>query len=181
MIMYCSKNAQQRARESMRNQRLRNRTDELLQMVEDEANDDSSMDISNATSQDATDPNDVPDVTTGERSTGSPVDDSPNDPLSNAAHHEDEDEVVESDSSDEDVDEFLFNYDLNNQTKLFTSSLLSIVDACLVILKLAGRLNLDKSGMKHLLDCIRSICPINAKLPRTINALMKIIGEWIRS
>ena len=94
---------------------------------------------------------------------------------------EDEDEVFESDSSDEDVDDFLFNYDLNNQTKLFPSCPLSIADACLAILKLARHLNLDKSGMKHLLDCIRSICPIDMKLPRTINALMKIIGEWIGS
>ena len=181
--MYCSKNVQQRAREARRKQRLQYCTDELLQIAEDEATDDSSMDISNVTSQDASDPNDVPDVTTGGRSTGSPVDDSPNDRLSNASHHEDryEDEVVESDSSDEYFDGFLFDYDFNNQTKLFPSSPWSIVDACLVILKLARRLNLDKSGMKHLLDCIRSIWTIDVKLPRTINALMKIIGEWIRS
>ena len=185
--MYCSKNVQQRARESMRNQRLKNRTDELLQIVEDEANDDSSMDVSNVTGQDVTDPNDSPDVTTCEDSKRSYVDGSPKASLSNASHHEDEDEdededeVFESDSSDEDVDDFLFNYDLNNQTKLFPSCPLSIADACLAILKLARHLNLDKSGMKHLLDCIRSICPIDMKLPRTINALMKIIGEWIGS
>lgn len=175
--MYCSKNVQQRARESMRNQRRKNRTDELLQIVEDEVNDDLSMNISHAVSQDVTDPSDVPDVTTCERSTQSLVDGAPNDSLSNTSHHEDEDEVVESDSSDEDVDDFLFNYDLNNQTKLFPSCPLSKAEACLVILKLTRRLNLDKSGMKHLLDCIRSICSIDVKLPRTINALMKIIGE----
>jgi hypothetical protein len=176
--MYCSKNLQQRTRESMRNQRLKNRTDELLQIIEDEVNDDSSMDTTNATNQAVTDPDDVVscECTTQFSADGS-SDGSSDDSSSSATHHDHHDEFVESDSFDEDVDDFLFNYDLNNQTKLFPSCPLSITSACRAILKLTRRLNLDKSGMKHLLDFVRSICPINVKLPRTINGLMKIIGE----
>lgn len=187
------------------------------------------------------------------------ADGSSNDASPSTCHYDHE--VVESDSFDEDIDDFRFNYDFNIQTKLFPSLPLSISNFCLVIpgqtvrsvygpcygrvsgcsntdriitkltyctaalsrytafrllhrktegrkklyfndctvrisastqtvrsrsrivrpgiLKLTRRLNSNKtSGRKHLLDCI---CPIDVKLPRTINRLMVVIRKRIES
>ncbi|CAF3399224.1 unnamed protein product [Rotaria socialis] len=43
-------------------------------------------------------------------------------------------------------------------------------------MKLARRLNLDKSGIKILLNDIRRLFPSDLKLPRSVQGLMKIIG-----
>ncbi|CAF1540234.1 unnamed protein product, partial [Didymodactylos carnosus] len=58
----------------------------------------------------------------------------------------------------------------------YSTSALTIHAACLTIIKLARRLNLNKSGIKELLDSLRSLLPMNAKLPRTVLGLMQIIG-----
>ena len=67
-------------------------------------------------------------------------------------------------------------YDINNQTKLFSSCPLSLREACIAIIKLARCLNLDKNGIKHLVDGIRRLFPTDVKLPHTVTTLMKIIG-----
>ena len=67
-------------------------------------------------------------------------------------------------------------YDINNQTKLFSSCPLSICEACIAIIKPARRLNLDKNGTKYLLNGIRCLFPTDGKLPHTVKKIMKIIG-----
>ncbi|CAF4059345.1 unnamed protein product [Rotaria sp. Silwood2] len=81
------------------------------------------------------------------------------------------------DTDDEDnMNEFILLNDINMQTKLFQSCPLSIREACLALIQLARRLNLDKSGIKVLLNDIRCLFPSNLKLPQTVQGLMKIIG-----
>ncbi|CAF2013386.1 unnamed protein product, partial [Rotaria magnacalcarata] len=77
---------------------------------------------------------------------------------------------------DDNINEFIHSHDLNNQTKLFSSCPFSIRVACLAIMQLARRLNLDKSGIKILLNGIRRLFPPDLKLPRTVQCLMTIIN-----
>jgi hypothetical protein len=89
-----------------------------------------------------------------------------------------DDDEVEIGSDDDDIDEFINAYDLNGQTKLFSSSSLSVRDACFTIITLARRLNLNKNGIKNLLNGIRDLFPLDVKLPYTVKGLMKVIGMY---
>ncbi|CAF1334068.1 unnamed protein product [Rotaria sordida] len=69
-------------------------------------------------------------------------------------------------------------YSSKTQTKLLSSCLLCIREACLALIKLSRCLNLDKNRIKHLLDRMRRLFPTDIKLPRTATELMKIIGMY---
>ena len=176
--MHCVKSKQQRTREYMRNQRSQRRANEVSQIIQVDEDEDevSPKDISNTTNE-AMD-TDNSDAMVFECSMGSPISYLLNDSSSNSSENStNTDEALDSGSLDEDINKFMRRYDLNNQTKLYPSCPLSIRDACLTIVKLARRLNLDKNGMKHLLDCIRNLSPIDVKLPRTFTGLMEVIGK----
>jgi hypothetical protein len=153
----------------MRNQRSKRRINEVSQIIQDDGDEVPPMDISNT----MTDAMDGPDATVFDCSMHSSVSDSSNDASSNSSEHGHCDgETFDAGSLYDDINNPMLRYDLNNQTKPYPSCPLSIRDACLAIVKLARRLNLDKNGTKHLLDCIRSLSPIDAKLPCTVSALM---------
>ncbi len=173
MTTYCSKSKTQRTREYMREHRSRRRADEIAQIILNEQDEDRSMDTSNIIDQATADIAIDPIVIIDDR-VSSARPDSEDEVHSNAGDIIDED--FEGENGDDDMDEFIHLHDLNNQTKLFSSCPLSIREACHAIIKLARRLNLNKNGIKHLLDGIRILFPIDVKLPRTVNGLLKIIG-----
>ena len=159
----------------MRIQRSNRRTNVLSQIIQDEEDEVPPMDISNTMDEAM----DCPDATVFGCSMHSSDSDSSNDASSHSSEHGHCDgKTLDAGSLYDDIDDLMPRYDLNNQMKPYPSCPLSIRDACLAIVKLARRLNLDKNGMKHLLDCIRSLSPIDAKLPRTVSALMEVIGEY---
>lgn len=175
MSMYCTKTKTQRTREYMREQRLKNRDNELLNIIQGEQDDNIYPDTSNTMNQISNDTTNDPIITT----INCPISPSPSESSNECELDRDvlSDDDLEDRSDSEDVDEFILLYDLNNQTRLYSSCPLSIREACLAVIKLVRRLNLDKSGIKHLLDGIRSLFPPDAKLPRTAPGLMKIIGK----
>ncbi|CAF1263859.1 unnamed protein product, partial [Didymodactylos carnosus] len=81
------------------------------------------------------------------------------------------------DDESDDIDDIIASLDMNNKIKFYSTSALTIHAACLTIIKLARRLNLNKSGIKELLDSLRSLLPMDAKLPRTVLGLMQIIAS----
>jgi hypothetical protein len=81
------------------------------------------------------------------------------------------------DDNEDDLDELVHETDVNYQRKIYTDSILSIRDACEIIIKLSRRLNLDKSKTNIFLNGIRSLLPNDNKLPRTIAGLMKVLGS----
>lgn len=173
--MHGVKSITQRTRECMRNQRSERRVNEVFQIIQDDEDEVPPSDISITLDEAMGDP----DVTEFECSMQSSVSDFSNDSSSNSSEHGSCDEgTLDTGSLYDEINDRMLCYDLNNQTKPYPSCPLSIRDACLAIVKVARRLNLDKNGTKHLLDCIRSLSPIDAKLPRTISALMEVIGEY---
>lgn len=88
------------------------------------------------------------------------------------------DDATNSSSSDDneaDVHELLRATDANYQRKIYHGSSLSIYDAGKAIIKLARRLNLDKTKTNILLHGIRALLPDSNKLSRTLAGLMKIL------
>ncbi|CAF1222870.1 unnamed protein product [Rotaria magnacalcarata] len=173
--MYCSENTAQRARECMRENRSKKRTHEISELMQ---NEDLSVNDSDIMDYDATDSiciynNSIASAT---HAIASPLDESLNEIESSFSDVNDEEVEVKNDNDDDDIDEFIFSCDMNNQTKLFSSSPLSIRESSLVIIKLARRLNLNKNDIKNLLDGIRHLFPTDVKLPRTVKGLMKVIG-----
>ncbi|CAF3371375.1 unnamed protein product [Rotaria sp. Silwood2] len=168
--MYCSKNTAHRARECMGENRLKKRTNEISELMQ---NEDLSVNDSNTMEYDATD--NTYNITTASTACviSSLLDESLDEIESSFGDVNDEELEVESDDDDnDDIDEFIFSYDMNNQTKLFASSPLSIHEACLIIIKLARRLNLNKNDIKNFLDGIRHLFPADVKLPRTVKELV---------
>ncbi|CAF1526340.1 unnamed protein product, partial [Didymodactylos carnosus] len=64
------------------------------------------------------------------------------------------------DDESDDIDDIIASLDMNNKIKFYSTSALTIHAACLTIIKLARRLNLNKSGIKELLDSLRSLLPM---------------------
>ncbi|CAF4503456.1 unnamed protein product [Rotaria socialis] len=143
-------------------------------------NEDLSVNDSNIMDHDATDSIYNNSTASAAHAIASPLDESLIEIESSFSDVNDEEVEVENDTDDDDddddIDEFIFSCDMNNQTKLFSSSPLSIRESCLVIIKLARRLNLNKNDIKNLLDGIRHLFPTDVKLPRTVKGLMKVIG-----
>lgn len=175
MNSYCSKSKTQYTLECMRNRRSRSRADEISRIIYHEENEDVAMDVPHTVGQAHVDGTDDPAITTIDHSKciGAEFSDE-----SEINGDDDVDDDIEVESDDDDIEDFLNLYDLNNQTKLFPSSPLSVRDACFIIIKLARRLNLNKNGIKHLLNGIRNLLPLDAKLPHTVKGLMKIIGMY---
>ena len=170
------KSKQQSSREAMRKRRSKCRAGAAPQILQDNDDDeDPLIDISNTINQSI----DGPDIAAAEHRIHSSISISSNGPLPGADEHGCSDEdALDSSGLDGDIDEFTLCYDVNNQMKLYSSCPLSIRDACFAIMKLSRRLNLDKNGIKHVLDCIRSLSPVDVQLPCTVNGLMKVIGEF---
>ncbi|CAF3103900.1 unnamed protein product, partial [Rotaria sp. Silwood2] len=170
--MFCSKSTTERTRECMRQYRIRSRNNEILKTTQNGQKEDLSMDTSNIMNIATNDmTNDPINITIDSRS-ASPIPESSNDEessLDDITNDEFEDE-----NDNDNIDEYILLYDLNNQTKLFSSCPLSIREACHAIIRLARRLNLDKSGIEFLLNDIRCLFPMDVKLPRTLKGLMKI-------
>ena len=197
MNVYCSKSINQRAREGMRMYRTRRRSTAILNIIQNGGDQTAPGDISSATNQvsiDAT--NDLP-TTTANHSTSALDFESSNDsiinPKDNADHgidtqsecdallqvESDNDDIsIQAESDDDVIDEVINAFDLNNQTKLFGGSPISVRNACFILIKLSRRLNLNKDGIQRLLDDIRCLFPPDARLPRTVRGLMKIIGIY---
>ena len=76
-----------------------------------------------------------------------------------------------------DLQEFLHSLNNNHRKKLHSSTHLSVHDACVEIIKISQELNLNKLQINRLLRGIRSLLPIDNKLPRTISGLFKIVGK----
>jgi hypothetical protein len=164
----------------MRENRSRRRADEVSLLVQDEENEDVTIDISNTTDQVSADITNDPPITMIDSPISSHGSGSSDESELDSDDAVDEEVNIETgiDDDDNDIDEFINEHDLNNQTKLFTSSPLSVRDACFIIIKLARRLNLNKNGIKHFLNGIRCLFPSDVKLPRTVKGLMKIIGMY---
>lgn len=80
---------------------------------------------------------------------------------------------------DEKIEQFIDQNDSSKRSKPFPSCPLSIFDASRCIILMARQLNLDKNGIKCLLDGIHHICPVDTQLPRTVDALLKTLGKHI--
>ena len=173
--MYYSKNGRQRTREGMRNHRMRKQAEELARFTQDEQDEDSPTDTSHVIDQNTNGSTDDPKTTSIDLSILLSLPDPPDRSLLDVSVNINQDSECYTDCDD--VDDLIPFYDLNNQKKPFSACPLSIYDASLVIIKLARRLNLDKSGTKRLLDGIRHICPNDVEIPCTVKGLMKIIGE----
>ncbi|CAF2075881.1 unnamed protein product [Rotaria magnacalcarata] len=179
MNMYCSKSINERTRECMRKRRLNRRENESSQARQDDQNEQCSMDISKIIDQatiDILDDStnvlaDYVDYVSCRSESSSEFELNVGDDT-----NDDFDNETDDDDDDDNINEYIHLHDHNNQTKLFSSCPLSIREACLAIIKLARRLNLDKSGIKILLNDIRRLFPSDLKLPRSVQGLMKIIG-----
>ncbi|CAF4047187.1 unnamed protein product [Rotaria magnacalcarata] len=177
--MYCSKSINERTRECMRKRRLNRRENESSQARQDDQNEQCSMDISKIIDQatiDILDDStnvlaDYVDYVSCRSESSSEFELNVGDDT-----NDDFDNETDDDDDDDNINEYIHLHDHNNQTKLFSSCPLSIREACLAIIKLARRLNLDKSGIKILLNDIRRLFPSDLKLPRSVQGLMKIIG-----
>ncbi|CAF4583896.1 unnamed protein product, partial [Didymodactylos carnosus] len=85
-----------------------------------------------------------------------------------------------SDSSGDDTDDDdppeLFNVlDVNCEKKLYSSSSLSIYDACMEIVRLSHDLNLNKCKIKCLLTGLHILLSNDNKLPQIVPRLMKLV------
>ena len=178
MNNYYAKSKIQYKRECMRENRSRCRADEIFRIVQDDENEDVITYTANTTDQVSADIINDPPITMVDRSTSSLGSGSSDESKLDSDDADDEDENVEVEIDDDDTDEFVNEHDVNNLTKLFTSSPLSGRDACFIIIKLARRLNLNKNGIKHFLNGIRCLFQSDVKLPRIVKGLMKIIGMY---
>ncbi|CAF1239252.1 unnamed protein product [Adineta ricciae] len=165
---YCSKSTTQRTREYMRQYRFQRQQSETLRMLESDEDEDAAMNISNSIDSSADD-----DVSDNHIPVGI---DQPVSPSSSSDHESNSDSDNNEETDGDCVNDFVLLHDVNNQTKLFPGCPLSIREACLAIVKLARHLNLDKSGMKELLNGIRCLFPADVKLPRTVKKLLMVIG-----
>lgn len=181
------KSKKDQTRESVRDHRFKRRIDEFLNIIQEESgpqvNDrhgydyDDKMNVSSSFSQSSDLA--VNDQMTIQGTTSSISFSSDGCPVASGSSSDgDTNQCVDYENDDEVIDDFILTFDFERSSKPFPSSPLSIRDACLVIMRLCRRLNLDKSGIKLLLDGIRDLCPIDAQLPRTVKGLLKIIGEF---
>lgn len=90
---------------------------------------------------------------------------------------DDDNDYDDCDDDVSDLEEFLHSLNSNHSKKLHPSTHLSVHDACLEIVKISQELNLNKLQINRLLRGIRSLLPIDNKLPRTISGLFKIVGK----
>ncbi|CAF1557829.1 unnamed protein product, partial [Didymodactylos carnosus] len=81
-----------------------------------------------------------------------------------------------TDDDDDDLQELFNVLDVNREKKLYSSSSLSIYDACMEIVRLSHDLNLNKCQIKCLLAGLHILLSNDNKLPRTVPGLMKLVG-----
>lgn len=77
-----------------------------------------------------------------------------------------------------DIHDFLHSLNNNHRKKLHSSTHLSVYDGCLEIIKVSRELNLNKFQVNRLLRGIRSLLPIENKLPRTTSGLFKVVLKY---
>ena len=167
MNIYCRKSKVQYARESMREYCSRRRMYEISQIIR---NEDDATNLSYMRDQAATEDTNELRTAVINHPTSSLGSEMLNELETSSGTASDSDMDIEAESDNDDIEEYLNVFDVNDQIKLFSSSPVSIRDACLVILKLARRLNLNKNGVKHLLNDIRCLFPPDAILPRSVKA-----------
>ena len=85
----------------------------------------------------------------------------------------------DNDGDDEVIREFINSFDVNREQKLYSACNLSIYNACIEIIKLSKKLNLNKLQMQYLLNGLRSLLPTENKLPRTVPSLLRIVGRYL--
>ena len=69
-----------------------------------------------------------------------------------------------------------FSADLDDGTPLFRQSPISLHKAALSLVRFCRRVNLNKQGVKHLLDTVRDLLPTPNTLPRTLPGLLREAG-----
>ena len=84
----------------------------------------------------------------------------------------------ENNEDDDDILEFINIFDESNDKKLHSSSILSIYDACIKIIKLACDLNLNRKQILCLSHGIYVLLPPDIKLLCTVAYWLKIVREY---
>lgn len=79
-----------------------------------------------------------------------------------------------SDSSDDDPSGI--GIDPDDDTPLYRGSPVSLHKSALSLLRFCRTVNLNKRGVKHLLDALRGLLPMPNKLPRTLAGLLRQCG-----
>ncbi|CAF1561110.1 unnamed protein product, partial [Didymodactylos carnosus] len=80
------------------------------------------------------------------------------------------------DDGSDDNEEELFSDDYENNLPLYDYSPLSLRNSAREIIRLARKLNLNKSGVKEVLNLLHKVLPKTNKLPRTLFGLLKVIN-----
>ena len=87
---------------------------------------------------------------------------------------DDEGDSTNNDDNDGDgevICEFINSFDVSREQKLYSACNLSIYNACMEIIKLSKKLNLNKLQMQHLLNELRSFLLTENKLPRSTKSV----------
>jgi hypothetical protein len=66
--------------------------------------------------------------------------------------------------------------DLDDGTPLYRQSPISLHKSAISLIRFCRRVNLNKQGVKHLLDTVRDLLPIPNALPRTLPGLLREAG-----
>ncbi|CAF1366544.1 unnamed protein product [Didymodactylos carnosus] len=81
------------------------------------------------------------------------------------------------DDDDDDLQELFNVLDVNREKKLYSSSSLSIYNACMEIVRLSHDLNLNKCQIKCLLAGLHILLLNDNILPRTVPGLIKLVAK----